>query len=657
MSGSILEDLSYNNIFIGDNKMFLRSKELIENTLDIILVVDKDGRILYGNKKAIEIYGYSFDELTNLDVFTLRNEDTREFTKKQLNKALDRGIKFKTYHYRKDGSKFPVEVRSIYSNKKSKDMVVSIIRDISDMEKVYKDARIFSISLDIIDDPFIIFNKDIDISYWSKGAETTFGFKKEEVIGKNMSQLLSEEILEESRKLIDMLSQGKIVKDYETVRFAKDGTIVNLSISASPIYDENGAFSGVTAIYRDITDRKLIEKKLVEKCEQLELLKERAEYANKAKSIFLANISHELRTPMNGILAGLQLIKLEDNNEEQAKYIKILNDSANTMLRVINNLLDVSKIESGGFKLNSERFNLRETINNIYNSLLITGNIKGLEVVYYLDPNIDFDIIGDQVKLKEILSNLITNAVRFTNQGHVSFRVKVISQDEYSEKIEFRIKDSGNGIDENFRDRIFNAFSQGDLSTRNEYIGVGLSLSISKHFAALMNGDICFEKNEDKGSTFIFTCEFQKNKTKKHRLKTNSMSNNKITREKIDQDKVILYVEDNLISQEVMESILKSKGYKYIAAYNGNEALHILRNNKVDIILMDIQMPELNGFETTKIIRDEGLGGKHIPIIAITAYAMREDKEKCIQANMDDYLVKPFEVEKLYEIIEFNLRK
>ncbi|MVX67209.1 PAS domain S-box protein [Clostridium chromiireducens] len=166
MSGSILEDLSYNNIFLRDSKMFSRSRELIENTLDIILVVDKDGRILYGNKKAIEIYGYSFDELTNLDVFTLRNEDTREFTQKQLNKALDRGIKFKTYHYRKDGSKFPVEVRSIYSNKKSKDMVVSIIRDISDMEKLYKDARIFSISLDIIDDPFIIFNKDMDISYW-----------------------------------------------------------------------------------------------------------------------------------------------------------------------------------------------------------------------------------------------------------------------------------------------------------------------------------------------------------------------------------------------------------------------------------------------------------------------------------------------------------
>jgi len=646
-----------NNNILTNDQILLKGKDIIENTLDIILMVNRNGRILYGNKKAIETYGYSYDELINLDIFTLRNEDTREFTQKQLNKALDRGIKFKTYHYRKDGSKFPVEVRSIYRNKKSKDMVMSIIRDISDMEQVYKDARIFSISLDIIDDPFIIFSKDMDISYWSKGAETKFGFKKEDVIGKNMNQLLSNDILEKSRKLIDMISQGKIVKDYETVRLAKDGTILNLLISASPIYDENGAFSGITAIYRDITDKKLIEKKLIEKCEQLELLKEKAEYANKAKSIFLANISHELRTPMNGILAALQLIKLEDIDEEQIKYIKILNDSANTMLRVINNLLDVSKIESGAFKLNIERFNLRETINNIYNSLLITGNIKGLEIRYYLDPNIDFDIIGDQVRLKEILSNLITNAVRFTDQGHVSFRVKMISEDEYSEKIEFRIKDSGNGIDENFRDRIFNDFTQGDLSTRNEYIGVGLSLSISKHFAELMNGNICFENNEDKGSTFIFTCEFQKTKAKKHSVKTDTISNNKIINENIEQDKVILYVEDNLISQEVMESIIKSKGYKYIAAYNGNEALHILRNNKVDIILMDIQMPELNGFETTKIIRTEELGGKHVPIIAITAYSMREDKEKCIQANMDDYLVKPFEVEKLYEVIEANLRK
>jgi Signal transduction histidine kinase len=358
---------------------------------------------------------------------------------------------------------------------------------------------------------------------------------------------------------------------------------------------------------------------------------------------------------MNGILATIQLMQLECINEEQNKYIRILNESANTMLSVINNLLDISKIESGTFKINSELFNLKETINNICNNLLVTGNSKGLEVSYYLDPNIDFEIIGDELRLKEILNNLISNAVKFTDEGYVSFRVKMIESDDSSEKIEFRVKDSGIGIEEDFKEKIFNDFSQGDLSTRKKHMGTGLGLAISKQFATLMNGDICFESSVGKGSTFIFTCEFKKSKNKKQNLKINNVAEEKTTLSRVEHDKVILCVEDNLINQEVMEGIIKRKGCKYIAAYNGNEALNILANNKVDLILMDVQMPELNGFETTKIIREKELGGEHTPIIAMTAYAMREDKNKCMQADMDDYIVKPFDIEKLYEIIDSYL--
>lgn len=379
-----------------------------------------------------------------------------------------------------------------------------MIDSLANEQKFFKGKKFventLEISLDILDDSFIVFDEGMNISQWSKGAEIKFGFKKEEIIGKNMKELLPKDRLEESQRLIDMLTQDKVIKDYETVRLAKHGKEINLLISASPIYDEDGIFSGVAAIYKDITDRKFIEKKLYEKCEQLQLLKQEAEDANKAKSIFLANMSHEIRTPLNGILGTIQLLKLESSNEEQKKYIKMLSDSANAMLKVTNKLLDISKIESGAFEINSEPFNLKETIK--------------------------------------------------------------------------------------------------------------------------------INKNEQE----------------------------KITVNKAELDKVILCVEDNLINQEVMESLIKRKGYKYISAYNGNEALEILDNNRVDLILMDIQMPELNGFETTKIIREKELG-KHIPIIAMTAYAMREDKDKCMQAKMDDYIIKPFDVEKLYEIIECNLRE
>jgi len=645
-----------NEDVLANEQIFLDGKDFIEKSLDIILIVGKYGKIIYGNPKAIETYGYSFDELVSLDIFTLRNEDKRKFTQKQLNKALDRGIKFKTYHYKKDGSKFPVEVRSIYSNEKSKNMVVSIIRDISDVEEAYEDAKIFSISLDILDDPFIIFNKEMKVSHWSNGAEIKFGFEKEEVMGKNMSELRPKDILNELQMLKNMINSGKVVKNYETIRLDKYGNAVNLLISASPIYDEDGIFSGIVSIYKDISDRKLIEQELQEKYKQLKLLKQKAENANKAKSLFLANMSHEIRTPMNGIIATIQLLQLECVNEDQNKYIKLLKESANIMLSVINNLLDISKIEYGTFKLNNEPFNLKETINNIYNNLLITGNLKGLEVSYYLDSNIDFEIIGDELRLKEILTNLIGNAVKFTDEGYVSFRVKIISDDDNSEKIEFRIKDSGIGIEEDFKEKMFKNFSQGDLSTRKKYMGTGLGLAISKQLATLMNGDICFESIVGQGSTFIFTCEFLKCRKKSHDIQENNIIEEKIEINSSENDKIILCVEDNLINQEVMENIIKRKGYKYIAAYNGNEALNILKNNKVDLILMDVQMPELNGFETTKIIRDAESDGTHIPIIAMTAYATREDKDKCIQAAMDDYIVKPFDIEKLYESIELYLR-
>lgn len=166
MVNSVLEK---SKDILSNEKLFIEGKDYIDNALDIILVVSRSGKILYGNKKAIETYGYSFDELVNLNIFTLRNEDSREFTQDQLNRALDRGIKFKSYHYKKDGTRFPVEVRSVYSNKKSRDMAVSIIRDISDMEELFKDSKIFSISLDILDDPFVVFDKDMNISRWSKG--------------------------------------------------------------------------------------------------------------------------------------------------------------------------------------------------------------------------------------------------------------------------------------------------------------------------------------------------------------------------------------------------------------------------------------------------------------------------------------------------------
>ncbi|MDP4088396.1 MAG: PAS domain S-box protein, partial [Bacillota bacterium] len=728
---------------------------------------------------AVETYGYTYEELLGLTIFDIRNQDIREFTEKQLSQALKRGIKFRTYHYRKDGSRFQVDVRSVYGNNESKDAVISIIRDISDLEKLSKDAELFTVSLDILDDPFIVFNNDRKVTHWSKGAEKKFGFKKEEIIGRNINEIVPENKLEESEMLLRMVKSGKVFKNFETIRLNRYGEEINVSVSASPIYDADGIFAGLVGIYKDIShekrlikkineheerwsyaldggsfgvwdwdvvnnkvfysnlfrvmlgyneeelddsfdswkaiahpddlpyildkldrhfhgeeyivehrmrckdnsykwlrsrgrviswtedgrplrmmgtnedisDRKVIEEELKNKYKQLEILKQEAEEANKAKSLFLANMSHEIRTPLNGILTTIQLLQLMNANNEQSKYIKMIKESGKSLLGIINDLLDISKIEAGTIMLNEEAFDLKEAISDIYNYLSVEANLKGLEIRYYLDQNIDFGIIGDKLRIQQILTNLVNNAVKFTDDGYVALRVKKVTDDGVFEKIEFVVEDSGIGIEDSFREKIFHSFYQGDLSPGKRYMGTGLGLAISWHLASLMKGDIQYRSSVGQGTTFLFTCEFRRSVNNVQKSK----ADNRIQTKENVNEKVILCVEDNIINQQIMEDILIRRGYKYISAYSGVEAIDILKNTEVDLILMDIQLPELNGFEATKIIRENEAEGEHVPVIAMTAYGMLKDRDKCMEAGMDEYITKPFDIERLYELIDCYL--
>ena len=285
---------------------------------------------------------------------------------------------------------------------------------------------------------------------------------------------------------------------------------LNLRVNATPIYDINNNLIMALACTHDITD--LVEKEniIIKKYKQLELLKEDADNASQVKSLFLANMSHEIRTPMNGILVTIQLLQSTTLSMEQSKYIKMLKQSSDILLTIINDILDISKIESGKFKLNNEPFFLKETIDSIYNNLLIIGNSKGLEVSYYLDPTLDCKLIGDELRIGQILNNLISNAIKFTEKGYISFKITQISSDNYYEEIEFTVKDTGIGIEESFKEKIFSNFNQGDISVSKKYMGTGLGLSISKQLATLMNAELKFESVVGQGSTFSFTCKMKR---------------------------------------------------------------------------------------------------------------------------------------------------
>ncbi len=754
-------------------------KKLIDEFMDIILIVDKDGRIRYGNKMAVEAYGYSYEELCSKDIFELRRDDSKEMVRDQINKAMAGGIKFYTQHYKKDGTKFPVEVKSVPFDDGHTFRMISLIRDVTQMVKLTENAAMFSASLDIFDDSIVGLTKEGDIFLWSRGARLRLGYTAEEMSGRNIKEIIPERYLDAFELTMAKAMSGSIVEGYETARIHKDGKEIELSLSIAPLYDHLGAYVGCIGIYKDIsekkeltkklaeseerwrialeggqfgvwetdlvnrriyhynqweealgyqkgeigtdldawnelihpedlpliqrifrdevfkkqkyvfeyrircnnleykwlrskgtvyktdeqgrplriigtnediTDRKLIEEELKLKYHQLEQLKLEADKANAAKTIFLANMSHELRTPMNGISTTIQLLHTTELDGEQRKYVSILKDTSVILQSIIEDILDISKIEAGVLTLNQEQFNLKDTVNIVHNRLLEIGNAKGLEISFYMDPEIDCLVVGDELRLIQVLMNLISNAVKFTEAGIVSFRVSKMKSDDKKEVLEFRVKDSGIGIEEDFRDRIFKNFSQGDLSAKKKYVGTGLGLAISKRIALLMNGDIRYESQVGEGSIFYFTCELQK--ADGSGALPRKVKSPEIGRSAKPKDKLILSVEDNLMNQEVMESIIRKRGYRFLPAYHGRDALELLKKDKVDLVLMDIQLPDMNGLETVRRIRQEIDGGEELPIIAVTAYAMREDKDKCLQAGMNDYITKPLDIEEFCKLID-----
>jgi signal transduction histidine kinase/ActR/RegA family two-component response regulator len=396
------------------------------------------------------------------------------------------------------------------------------------------------------------------------------------------------------------------------------------------------------------------EEKLRENYSELEKANIIAEEASKSKSKFLANMSHEIRTPMNAIIGITQLLNHTELNNEQKSYLDMLTASSEILMDIINNVLDMSIIESGKLELKMEAFDIKENLDNIVNQLSVIGHRKNIKIMYYIEPFTETKVIGDKLKLNQVLINLINNSIKYTDKGHIFLSVKNLSYKEDKMKYRFSVEDTGIGIEENFKDKIFGVFNKEDLSYAKKYTGAGLGLAISKELVTMMNGDIWYESKKGEGTTFYFNVEFSRNNVmgeegNKVDLGLSGQPNDK---SKDINEVTILVVEDNEINKKLAAAFLSKKDYKNIGASNGKEAIEIYESTNIDLILMDIQMPVLNGFEATKIIRDmEKSTGRHVPIIAMTAYAMNSDKERCFSVGMDDYISKPINSQILYEKI------
>jgi PAS domain S-box-containing protein len=400
---------------------------------------------------------------------------------------------------------------------------------------------------------------------------------------------------------------------------------------------KDGKYDGVLAIARDITEIRNIR-------EDLKKAKIEAVASSKAKEAFLANMSHEIRTPMNAIVGMSKLLKQTEINSEQSKYLNAISTSSSNLIVLINDILDLSKIESGKLELEELGFGLKELIEGLYYAQKMLSDQKGIDLHYTIDSNIPEALHGDPYRLNQILTNLINNAIKFTREGRVELAVNHQIKSDKTCLLEFRIKDTGIGIESDKLELIFDVFSQADNSITRKFGGTGLGLAITRHLVKLMDGAIDVQSTPGVGT------EFKVRIPLKIADKIDVKVEETIDSELLDlQGLKVLVVEDNRINRMLAFSLLSKWGVSYDWAEHGEEAIMLLKENPYDLILMDMQMPVMDGLEATVKIRNEML--LDIPIIALTANAFKDDAQRCLDSGMNDVVTKPFEPSVLYNKI------
>ena len=396
------------------------------------------------------------------------------------------------------------------------------------------------------------------------------------------------------------------------------------------------------ALKREISERMIIE-------EALKKSKFEAEQANLAKSQFLANMSHEIRTPMNGIIGMTDLTLKTELSEEQRNYLNIVKSSSLVLLMVLDDILDYSKIEACKISLVVLPFDIRNTLHEVIDLFAIVAKQKGLVVNLKLDNKIPNVITGDSFRLRQVLSNLVGNGVKFTSQGEINLKVNLVEQKDQALKLKFVVSDTGIGIAEDNLEKLFQRFSQVDESNTRQYGGTGLGLAISKMLIEMMGGEINVQSRVNEGSSFCFTAVFGLQEKDVEFLEEGCPEPLVFSKPKM---KKVLLAEDDLVSKNMMTIILKKNGFEVSTVENGRDAISAFQNEKFDLILMDINMPFMDGYTATSLIRAQERTMEHYtPIIAMTAYALKGDREKCLKAGMDDYLSKPISIYQVVKIL------
>ncbi len=483
------------------------------------------------------------------------------------------------------------------------------------------------------------------IVYVNKAFIDLTGYSFKEIIGKNCRFLQGPKTSQNKVALIREAIENHATLDVTLLNYRKDQTIFSNNLTLSPIFNETNTLTHYIGFQHDVTEQQ-------KTAAYLKQAKERAEQSAKMKSEFLASMSHEIRTPMNGVIGTISLMLKDHLDEQQREYALIAKDSAESLLSLINDILDFSKIEAGKMAIDNYEIDIESLTRSVHRSFKPNADSKGITLELDMTNIKTPFLIGDASRLRQIMNNIIGNAIKFTEAGEVAIAVETKELDNKKVECTWHIKDSGIGIKKSRVNSIFDSFTQEDSSTTREFGGTGLGLSISRQLCKLMGGDIAIQSVQGKGSTFSFNVILTASNDANKSL--SDKNDEKVTFEKVPLK--ALLAEDNMVNQMVAKKMLTEFGLTVEVCANGALALERLKSSEkedFDIVFMDCHMPVLDGYDATKAIRNGEVGEhfKTIPIVAMTANAMKGDKEKCIEAGMNDYTAKPIDQKVLKRLL------
>ncbi|MHA8102839.1 PAS domain S-box protein [Aquirufa nivalisilvae] len=663
----IARDITASKKIIEENN---RLSWVAKGTDNIVVIADPQGLIEWVNDPFEKLTGYTLDEVIGKKPGSfLQYEGTDQATSQAMQEAIANRQVFKgeIRNRSKSGREYWLElsINPIFNNQHELINFIAIESDIT--EKKEKDLEISN----LLATQIAIFNgaglaiifTDVNgvVQKVNQATLELFEYEEDEIVNMLLSQIPCFDMDELIQYNVELSEEygTEFVPSFETfvmrtrstgkperrewTLISKSGKRIPIWLGVTCVKNETGEIIGYLGVAEDYTEHKQAQNELIR-------AKEIAESAANAKDSFLANMSHEIRTPLNAIIGFTELLQQRNLPSPDCEFVENIQTAGDHLLLLINDILDLSKIDSGKIEMEIQPFSLKESLKHVYSILKVKSQKKAIEFSLFLDADLPDAVIGDKGRLNQVLINLAGNAIKFTEEGEVTIAVKKVQETDSRVSLRFSVKDTGIGISEEKIKTIFDRFTQAEASTTRKFGGSGLGLNIAKQLVELQGGKIELKSQLGRGSEFSFVLELEKTKQV-----LESQQNKKSSNLSLEQSVSILMCEDNEMNQRLAKTVITNFGFQLDIANNGKEGIELLKQKSYDLILMDLQMPEMDGYQATKYIRNEMKSD--IPIIAMTAHSLVGEQQKCFDIGMNGYVSKPYKQQELLQKIQEFIRE